>query len=159
MTNKYETHVLPKLLDIAEMVRKGLNEEQIAENIGVAYSTFREYKKKYSALSAALKKEKEARNECVEDSLYTRATGTFVTVKKPVKVKKTEYDPTTGKKVREWEEVVVAEEQQYIPPDTGANIFWLVNHCGDKYKNNPHRIELDKEKLELAKAKAEKEDW
>lgn len=159
MANKYETYVLPKLLDIAEMVRKGLNEEQIAENIGIAYSTFREYKKKYPALSAALKKEKEARNECVEDSLYTRATGAFVTVKKPVKVKRAIYDPKTGKKVKEWEEVVVAEEQQYIPPDTGANIFWLINHCGDRYKNNPHRIELDKEKLELAKAKAEKEDW
>ena len=63
MANKYETHVLPKLLDVAEMVRKGLNEEQIAENIGVAYSTFREYKKKYSALSAVLKKEKEARKK------------------------------------------------------------------------------------------------
>ena len=55
---KYYTHVEPKLFLIECWARDGLTDEQIAKKVGVAYSTFRDYKNKYSALSAALKRAK-----------------------------------------------------------------------------------------------------
>ncbi len=73
--SKYETHVKPKLQLVEGWARDGLTDEQIAHNLGVAYSTFREYKKKYSALSAALKKGKEIVDYEVENALLKRALG------------------------------------------------------------------------------------
>ena len=54
--SKYFTHVEPKLKLVECWARDGLTDEQIANNLGIAYSTLREYRDKYSALSAALKR-------------------------------------------------------------------------------------------------------
>lgn len=53
----------------------GLADKQIAENIGVAYSTFREWVKKFPALSASLKKSKDVADRQVENALFKRAIG------------------------------------------------------------------------------------
>ncbi|WBY90949.1 HNH endonuclease [Enterococcus casseliflavus] len=53
----------------------GLADKQIAENIGVAYSTFREWVKKFPALSASLKKSKDVVDRQVENALFKRAIG------------------------------------------------------------------------------------
>ena len=47
---KYDTHVEPRLIEIEGWARDGLIDEQIAKNLGIAYSTFREYKNKHPAL-------------------------------------------------------------------------------------------------------------
>ena len=57
--SKYETDVEPRFIEIEAWKRDGLTDEQIAKNLGIAYSSFREYKNKYSAFSAVLKKGKE----------------------------------------------------------------------------------------------------
>lgn len=57
------------LIKIEEWARDGLINEQIAKNLGVAYSTFREYKNKHSALSAALKKRKEVVDRLSRDNV------------------------------------------------------------------------------------------
>ena len=44
------------LLKIEGWARDGLTDKHIAENIGVAYSTFRDWIKRFPALSAPLKK-------------------------------------------------------------------------------------------------------
>lgn len=44
------------LLKIEGWARDGLTDEQISGNIGVAYSTLRDWKNKFPAFSAALKK-------------------------------------------------------------------------------------------------------
>ncbi|MGF7049144.1 5-methylcytosine-specific restriction endonuclease McrA [Paenibacillus sp. DS2015] len=72
---KYHTHVEPKLLLIAAWARDGFTEEQTAIKLGLAYSTFRTYKDKYPALSAALKRGQEVADVMVENSLFKRAMG------------------------------------------------------------------------------------
>lgn len=42
---KYDTIVLPRLDEIEGMSREGVPEEQIAKALGIAYSTFCEYKR------------------------------------------------------------------------------------------------------------------
>ena len=57
--SKYDTHVKDKLILVEGWARDGLTEEQIARNLGISYSTFKDYKNKHSALLTALKKGKE----------------------------------------------------------------------------------------------------
>lgn len=56
-----------------------------------------------------------------------------MTVKKPVKLKKTYYDET-GRKEREEEVIEYAEETKYIEPDIKAIMFWLKNRKPDEWK-------------------------
>ena len=64
-----------KLLLLAGWARQGLIDDQIAGNMGIARSTLSEWKKKYSALSDALKKGKEVVDIQVENALLKRALG------------------------------------------------------------------------------------
>ena len=48
--SKYDTHVKDKLILVEGWARDGLTEEQIARNLGISYSTFKDYKNKHSAL-------------------------------------------------------------------------------------------------------------
>lgn len=55
--------------------RRGLTDEQIAHNIGIAPQTLSEWKKKYSDIAAALKKGKEVFDIIAENALMKRALG------------------------------------------------------------------------------------
>ena len=63
------------LLKLEGWARDGLTDEQISRNMGIAYSTFREWKKKYSAFSAVLKRSKDVVDREVENALFKRAMG------------------------------------------------------------------------------------
>lgn len=115
--SKYFTHVEPKLTLIEGWARDGLTDEQIAKNLGIAYSTFREYKNKYSALSASLKKGKEVVDYEVENALLKRALGY-------------EYDEVTYEHGKETKRVT-----KQVAPDTTAQIFWLKNRRPDKWRD------------------------
>ena len=72
MQTKWD-EVKDKLILVEGWARNGLTEEQIAHNLGIAYSTFRDYKNKHSALSTALKKGKEVIDFEVENALLKSA--------------------------------------------------------------------------------------
>lgn len=117
--SKYQTHVEPKLFEVECWARDGLIDEQIAKNLGVAYSTFRTYINKFPALSAALKKGKEVIDYEVENALLKRALGynyKEVTQERVFNEELGMFDLMTTKVVKK--EVV---------PDTTAQIFWLKN--------------------------------
>ena len=67
------------LLMIEGWARDGLTDEQIAGNMGIAYSTFREWCKSQPALSAALKRGKAPVDIQVENALLKKALGGDVT--------------------------------------------------------------------------------
>lgn len=121
------------LLRVEGWARDGLTDEQIARNMGVAYSTFRDWIGKFSALSASLKKGKAPVDIEVENALLKRATGYTVKLKKPIKVKTTKR--VTGKGEVTEERIEYVDEEQYIPPDTTAQIFWLKNRRPDKWRD------------------------
>ena len=134
-TKKYLELVEPRLDEIKAWARDGVSEEKIAERVGVAYSTFRDYRNKNSALSAALKKSKEHYDNEVVDSLHKNTLGGVITLKTPIKIKKTYFE--NGKKVREEEEIVIAEREEYVKPDTLAQMYWLNNRQASKWKAKP----------------------
>ena len=136
--SKWESHVKDKLVLIEGWARDGLTDEQVAKNLGIAYSTFREYKNKYSALSTSLKKGKEVADYEVENALFNRAIGYYYD-----EVKKGPTGTITTTK--------------HIPGDVGAMAFWLKNRRPDKWRD---RIKEDNTqdneiKIEIVGAKDE----
>ena len=63
----------------------------------------------------------------VEQALFRSAVGGVRPVGKLFKVKRVEYDDQTGKKLREYEEIVQGTEEVYDSPSTTAQQFWLKN--------------------------------
>lgn len=120
---------------IGGWARDGLIDSQIAHNMNVSYTTFKEYKKKYPTILAALKKNKDIVDYEVENSLLQRCFGYNAKVKKHLKVKKTEYKE--GMKVREYEEIVEVDDEVHIPADTLAQIYWLKNRQVQKWRDKP----------------------
>lgn len=133
---KYEEWLTEDGLTTVEgWARDGLTDEQIAHNIGIAERTFTEWKERFPAISAALKKGKAPVDIQVENALLKRALGQIVKVKKPIKLKHKGQIP--GKGLIEEERIEYAEEEIYIPPDTTAQIFWLKNRRPDKWRDKP----------------------
>lgn len=107
---KYTEWLTPEGLVLVEgWARDGLIDEQIAKNMNVAYSTFREWKKKFSTLSAALKQGKEVSDRQVENALFKTATGYY-------------YQEETVTNAGD-----IVTIKKYSKPNTTAQIFWLKN--------------------------------
>ena len=107
---KYTEWLTPEGLVLVEgWARDGLIDEQIAKNMNVAYSTFREWKKKFPTLSAALKQGKEVSDRQVENALFKTATGYY-------------YQEETVTNAGD-----IVTIKKYSKPNTTAQIFWLKN--------------------------------
>ena len=109
------------LLKIEGWARDGLTDKQIAENIGVAYSTFRDWIKRFPALSAPLKRGKEVIDRQVENALLKRALGY-------------EYVETT-KELTDLGLTVTKQVTKQVAPDTTAQIFWLKNRKPHEWRD------------------------
>lgn len=149
--SKWDTHVKDKLVVVEGWARNGLTEKQIAQNLGVAYSTFRVYKEKYPALSAVLKKGREVIDFEVEGALIKRALGySYEEITREL----VENEITGSAELK-----VVKTVTKQVAPDVTAQIFWLKNRKPDEWKNDPNKFKLDKEALELRKKELESRLW
>lgn len=135
-----------KLILLEGWAREGLSDEQIANNMGIATSTFYEWKKKHVEFSEALKKNKEIVDLEVENALLKKSMGYNVPIMKAFKVKEIIYE--NGKKVKETEKIEYAEEEVHIPADTTAQIFWLKNRRKEQWRD---KVEYEANKDELNK--------
>ena len=123
------------LAQLEAWARDGLTEKQIAGNIGICWDTLNEWKKRFPEVSEALKKGKEVVDIQVENALLKRAMGYTVNLVKTFKVKRTEYDENTGRKISEYEELAEGIDQVHVPADTTAQIFWLKNRKPDVWRD------------------------
>ena len=131
---KYDEWLTPEgLLLIEGWARDGLTEEQIAHNMGVSYSSLKNWKNEHLAILTALKKGKEVVDREVENALLKRATGFTATEQVVSSRKVVEY--RDGKRVKEISEPCVVEVEKYYPPDTTADIFWLKNHKPEQWRD------------------------
>lgn len=133
------------LLLLEAWARDGLTEEQIALKAHIASSTLREWKNKYSAISAALKRGKEVVDIEIENILKKKALGFTQIIAKPVKLKTVYYN--NGKREKEEEIIQMVEEEIYIPPSEVAQIFWLKNRKPEQWR--------EKQSIEISKTTSE----
>jgi hypothetical protein len=121
------------LIKVEAWAKSGLSEKQISQNMGIAYSTLKEWKKKYSALSASLKKGKEVTDFEVENAMHKSALGYYV---EETKTYITETNGVQTKKIEKY--------KKWIPPNSTAQIFWLKNRKPDVWMDRKAKEVEDK---------------
>lgn len=148
--NNYKKLIEPYLDKISEMALT-MSEEQIAETLGVGYSTFKRYKKDNEPLRASLKSGRKALVIELKSNLIKKAKGFSYTETKEIK----EINPATGK----LEVVRVETTKKFAPPDVAANNLLLKNYDKENWANDPQMIELRKKELELKEKSIEANEW
>lgn len=146
----YEKKVEPFLADVSEMALT-MTEVQISQTLGIAYSTFREYKKQYPALNEALKNGRADLVKELKSVLIQKAKGFDYQEKKIIK----EYVPDTNV-------LTVVREEIYIKhavPDVAALNLLLKNYDADNWSNDPQMLKIRKEEIEIQKKKLEDSSW
>lgn len=124
--SKYETHVVPRLLEVEDWVRNGATDEEIAKRLGISRDSFYLYKREFSDFSDTLKKSKDYVDGQVENALLQRALG---------------YDfKEVTKELRDGELVPTKIVTKHMAPDTAAQIFWLKNRRPEKWREKPTPI-------------------
>ena len=122
-----------------------MTEKQIAETLGVAYSSWNEYKLKYPELLESLKKGREALVLELRSTLIRKAKGFNYSEKKIIK-----------------ENGIVVREEEYQKaslPDFAALNLLLKNYDCEHWSNDPAVLELRKKELELKEKQIENNEW
>lgn len=164
---KYDDYVKPYLSLISEWCRT-MTEQQIAEKLGIGYSTWKQYKVDYPAVRDAIKKGRQNLVAELRSSLIKKANG----------YKYTEIKETT-EKVKWPEEMYVAlldagftpqqiassrivkTEVAYkeMAPDVAAINLALKNYDKEEWANDPQALALKKKELELRERQVENNEW
>ena len=140
---------------IEKWVASGLSMKEIAKNLGISERTLYKYKAEDQQFMQTVKKGRQVCVEILENTMFKSATGFMQTLKKYEKVKRCTYKD--GKKLKEWEEIVELEVEEYFKPDITAGIFLLKNW--GNYVNEPRVLEIRQQELELQKKKIEDSGW
>lgn len=145
--NKYETHVKPYLNQIQEWY-EDLDERQIADQLGIAVSTWEKYKKQYPELRDVLKKGKQHLVSELKTSLKKKAKGFYY------EETKTCIREVGGKQVK-----VIEKYKKYAQPDTGALHLLLKNLDENWHNDDQVTIDIKKKQLELTERKVDQNEW
>ena len=123
------------LKNIEDWVSHGATDKDIAEKLGISYSTFRRYKKEFDELKGVIKQGKDKANENVEEALYQNAIGFVYEEEVANKVKDEE---VVDGQVIVHERIEIIKVKKYSKPDLAAQKFWLVNRKNSTWKNDPN---------------------
>ena len=145
--NKYETHVKPKLDQIAKWYQD-LTERQIAEKLGIAMSSWERYKNEYPELKEVLLDSSQQLKEELKDTLKKKAKGFYY---EEIKTTKREVDGDIVTKTETY--------RKYAQPDTGAIHLLLKNIDDDWHNDDTTTIDLKRKQLELTERKIENDEW
>lgn len=167
--SKYEADVKPRFAEIAEWLKTGATDKEVAENLGVNKATLCEYKKQYSEFSELLKNARKQPIQAIKAALYNRATGFMYSEKKTVveRMKIPEelqailddqgYDVEQMQKPQ-----LVRTEyyEKYAQPDPASAMILLKHWDKDtEWTQDPASLRLKKQELELKKQHMESEEW
>lgn len=143
--NKYDTHVKPYLQDIKDALERGVEENKIAESLGISVSAWCDYKNKFSEFAEVFKSaDKSGILSRLDGALMKAAEGYEYQEKK--QYIKTDED---GEKVTYTE--ITTKHQ---PPNVTA-IFGAYNRYDPNYIKDRAYYELKRQELELKKMNAD----
>lgn len=143
--------MLPNLDKIKSWAEQGAPVKEIAKKLKISYSCLRKYiddaqagAERYKALLDIYAPACIVADEAVEAALYKLATGYNATIVKHYKLKRVEYDPDTGRKIAEVEELRAANDEVHVSANATAQQFWLANRRPDRWKYKPEEKDSDK---------------
>jgi len=128
---------------LRRLAEDGYGDEEIAVKCGLGFREFKRWMKKHSDFAEAVELGRSSSDYAVVKALYKKATGYNLALNKTYKLKRVDYDPDTGKKLREYEELAVGVDETYIPGDLRAETFWLKNRQGDRWQERSEKEEGD----------------
>ena len=118
--------------------REGLTDEQTAHNMGISYTTLKDWLNRFPAISAALKKGKAPVDIAVENALLKRALG--YDYEETI----TEVEELSGGRTKKH----VKKITKHVAPDVTAQIFWLKNRKPKQWRDRvENHISTDIEDL------------
>jgi hypothetical protein len=126
----------------AKLAGLGATDDQIADFLGIALSTFYAWRNSRNDFSDAIKSAKDVADERVERSLYQRAVG---------------YQ-TDAVKIMQYEgKEILIPYRENVQPDVTAQIFWLKNRRKDQWRDRQdhehlHKVEFTAQLEEFLRA-------
>lgn len=119
----YVDKVKPKWEMILMWARSGLSDGQIAENCGIAASTFSRFLAEHEELRDLVREGRDDAIIHVENALFKRAVGySYVEV---------------TKELRDEKMVVTKRVRKEMAPDVGAATYWLEQRAPKRWTKNP----------------------
>ena len=149
-------------------MRRNLTEQQIAEQLGVGYSTFIDYKSRFPELEEALKKGVQNLVADLRSALIKKAKGYDYTETKET-TERVKWPPElytafidagfTPQQIGEARLVKTEVAHKFMAPDVAAINLALKNYDKDNWANDPQALELKKKELELKEQQIENNSW
>ena len=146
--DSYEDLIESHLDEIEQWLEQNNTDKEIANKLGIAYSTFRKYKGISVALKVRYATVKDNKNQEVEKALYKGCIG-YSYYEEIVNKVKEEYLAEDGKTILSREVVKVVSIKKYKGPDLNAQKYWLNNKEKTKWKEDPHKVANDKKLTNL----------
>ena len=146
--NSFEDIIESHLDQIESWIENNNTDKEIAEKLGVAYSTYRKYKASNVALKGRIATAKDKKSQEVEKALFKKCIGYKYTEEIVTKVKE-EVLAGDGKTILVNENVIVSEVKKYSGPDLGAQKFYLTNRSFAKWKCDPHKVATDAKLIKI----------
>ena len=116
--------------------QSGYTDKEIAALMNIGHTTFYRWRESFPVFRDTLTRGRALACDKVEDELFSRCQGKTVKLAEDIKIRRIEYDPVTGHKLREFEEIEPVEKEIYVPADVRAQIYFLNNRrpedWGDK---------------------------
>ncbi|EPR12323.1 hypothetical protein [Ruminiclostridium papyrosolvens] len=133
---------------IESMVEDNKTDKEIADKLGVGYSTYKKYKATNDDLKAVISEGKDKKNQRVEQAVFKTAVGYTYWEEVATKVKCQEL-AEDGTTILEKESVVISEVKKYKGPDLAAQKYYLNNREKARWKDDPHAVENNKKLTKL----------
>ena len=145
---KYHSHVEPYFKEIDKWLNQGATERQVAQRLGIAYSSFNDYKNRFPDFLELLKRKRVGMIDDLKGALYKRAMGY-------------EYkETTTSIRMMEGKEIRVVEEKtKHQPPDVGACHLLLKNLDEEWHNDDFKTLQMKLKELELKQKQVEANVW
>ena len=144
--SKYDTDVKPRFEEIADWLKIGATDKEIADNLGINKATICEYKKRFPEFSELIKSGRKVPVQAIKAALFKRATGFRYQETK-------EIEDNEGYKKKE-------TVTKYALPDPASAMILLKHWDKDGgWTNDPAQLDLKKKELELKKQHFESEEW
>lgn len=147
-SDSFEDIIESNLDQIESWVEHNNTDKEIAEKLGIAYSTYRKYKSTNVALKGRIATAKDKKNQEVEKALFKKCIGYKYTEEVATKIKE-EVLAEDENTVLVKERVVVKEVKKYSGPDLNAQKFYLTNRSSARWKEDPHKTANDKKLTKL----------
>lgn len=115
-----------------DLARQGLRDIDIARKLNISKDTFYKYQKQFPDFADAIKKGKAPVDFEVENALLKRAMG-YEYEEVHVELEPEENSDKPSKRIKS-----IRRVKKFIPPDTAACIFWLLNRRPHQWRDRKH---------------------